>query len=488
MATKTIEWNSGSGYITLTYTGTGNAPISVSSDANDLFEDRQQIVQIATTKGSPQKSVSLLVKQKGKTYPVGTVFNYDYTGSVQQITLPKGKYKLQCWGAQGGDFTGSFNAAGSNGGYSEGILTLSKTTTIYIFVGGKGISSSSSNTSGTANGGWNGGGSSIRYSSYNNDNIKGWSHPRPGGGATDMCLVTSTMNYSSGRTNRSSASLISRFIVAGGGAGASARYTEETTTTTVTEDVLLNKYRVSDYLTTINMAQGPYYAHLLTGFNPIVGKKYKISGSANDLAALNILFYLEEYSADATLVYFKFNTYTTMPSYNKIARCEVRTNGKIQDASHFDSLYIEEYEEQTREEEQTATSSGKSNSSQQGGGTSGKGQYPGTQNSAGSGGDFGIGANQTTTGYRYVSGAGGGGWYGGGKGQSDTSTGYVNYSGGGSGFVNTAANAGYRPSGYTGLELDSGSTKDGSTSFESTSGGTETGHSGNGYARITVLE
>ena len=97
MATKTIAWNSGSGYITLTYTGIGNAPISVSSDANDLFEDRQQTVQIATTNGSPQKAVSLLVKQKGKTYPVGTVFNYDYTGSVQQITLPKGKYKLQCW-------------------------------------------------------------------------------------------------------------------------------------------------------------------------------------------------------------------------------------------------------------------------------------------------------------------------------------------------------------------------------------------------------
>lgn len=36
--------------------------------------------------------------------------------------------------------------------------------------------------------------------------------------------------------------------------------------------------------------------------------------------------------------------------------------------------------------------------------------------------------------------------------------------------------------------MDSGSTKDGSVSFPSTSGGTETGHSGNGYARITVLD
>ena len=138
--------------------------------------------------------------------------------------------------------------------------------------------------------------------------------------------------------------------------------------------------------------------------------------------------------------------------------------------------------------ESTDTSFGISNSSQQGGGTSGRGEYPGTRNSAGNGGDFGLGANQTTTNYRYDAGAGGGGWYGGGTGHSDTSTAYVNYSGGGSGFVNTAANASYRPSGYTGIQLDSGSTKDGATSFPSPSGGNETGHSGNGYARITVLE
>nr|DAP56161.1 MAG TPA: Glycine rich protein [Caudoviricetes sp.] len=35
--------------------------------------------------------------------------------------------------------------------------------------------------------------------------------------------------------------------------------------------------------------------------------------------------------------------------------------------------------------------------------------------------------------------------------------------------------------------MESGSTKDGATSFPSTSGGTETGHSGNGYCKITVL-
>lgn len=489
MVTKTIAWTSGSGYITLTYTGIGNSSISVKSDANDLFEDRQQNVQIVTTNGSPQKAVSLLVKQKGKTYPAGTVFNYDYTGKVQQITLPKGKYKLQCWGAQGGNVSGSYTATGSKGGYSEGILTLTKTTTIYIFVGGKGTDSSTSSLSSTASGGWNGGGASVRYSSYDNNNINGWSHPRPGGGSTDMCLTTSSMNYSSGRTNRSSASLLSRFIVAGGGAGASARYTEETVTVTTTEDVLINKYRVSDYITTKNIDSGSYYTHLMADFLsiPVAGRKYKVSGSTANWTGNNIILYKDSFTA-GNVIYIRTTGYTTMPDFTSIVRCEVRTSVEITDASHFDNLYIEEYEEQTKEEEQVNTSYGQSNSSQQGGGTSGKGQYPGTQSSAGNGGAFGLGANQTNTGYRYVAGAGGGGWYGGGTSQSDSSTSYVNYSGGGSGFVNTSANASYRPSGYTGLQLDSGSTTAGNSSHPSTSGGTETGHSGNGYARITVIE
>lgn len=464
----------------------GTNPISFQLiSENDSFEDKTIRIRAICGNAKSEKTIVL----KGKTYPIGTVFNFAYTGSVQEITLPKGRYKLQCWGAQGGNVSGSYTATGSKGGYSEGVLTLTEPTTIYVFVGGQGTSSSTSSTSGTANGGWNGGGASIRKSSYDNSDIYGESYPRPGGGATDMCLVTSTMNYSSGRTNRSSASLLSRFIVAGGGAGASARYTKETSTTIVTEDVLLNKYKVSDYITSININQGTYYCHLI-GFSPIVGKKYKISGSWNNMLAngKNILFYLEKYSSDTTLVYFTFNNLTIMPSYNIIARCEIRTSEKIIDASHFDNVYIEEYEEQTKEEDQVSTSSEKSNSSQQGGGTSGRGQYPGTQNSAGSGGAFGLGANQTTSNYRYVSGAGGGGWYGGGKGQSDTGTNYVNYSGGGSGFVNTAANAGYRPSGYTGLQLDSGTTTAGNSSHPSTSGGTETGHSGNGYARITVLD
>lgn len=469
MATKTIAWNSGSGYITITYTGTGNESISVSSDANNLFEDRQQSVQFSTTNGSPQKAVSLLVKQKGKTYPVGTVFNYDYTGSVQQVTLPKGKYKLQCWGAQGGNVSGSYTATGSKGGYSEGVLTITEPTTIYIFVGGQGTSSSTSSTSGTANGGWNGGGASVRYSSYNSSDTYGESYPRPGGGSTDMCLVSSTMSYSSGRTNRSSASLLSRFIVAGGGAGASARYTEIIETSTEEVEVASSSGSLTN--------SGSGYTQKGVSFEAEAGKQYTGSyelGNAT-LQGSGTQWFNSSWSV---VGYGTTFTPTSSGQYYFYIFCSTADEGKN----------VSVYVKTEKTASSTSTSSGNSNSSQQGGGTSGRGTYPGTQNSAGSGGDFGLGANQTTTNYRYASGAGGGGWYGGGKYYSDTYTGAVDYSGGGSGFVNTAANASYRPSGYTGLQLDSGTTTAGNSSHPSTSGGTETGHSGNGYARITVLE
>lgn len=477
MATKTIAWTTGSGNITLTYTGQGNGSISVSSSENDLFEDREQSFGIITTAGSPEKALSILVKQKGKTYPVGEVFNFAYTGSVQQITLPKGKYKLQCWGAQGGTSYGSSSGAGSKGGYSEGVLTLTKTTTLYVFVGGQGSRGSSTSL---VNGGWNGGGASVGKSSYNSSGTNGYSNPACGGGATDISTVTSSMSYSNGRTNRSSASLLARCIVAGGGAGGSYRYTSQQTTST-TQETIINRTDYSQF-TYSETGRGLSLRVDITAYigqsvtfsievgAPCNGVQMVIKNSS--LAALAGSGVMSPPTATWTV---------TVPSGASVIEWMVTNQGEY--PSYMNSKAV-----LNKTVTNTSTSSGYSNKSQQGGGTSGKGQYPGTQTSAGSGGGFGYGANQATTNYRYCGGAGGGGWYGGGTNCSDSSTSYVNYSGGGSGFVNTSANASSRPSGYTGLQLDSGTTTAGSSSHPSTSGGTETGHSGNGYARITVIE
>lgn len=210
MATKTIAWGTGSGNITLTYTGQGNCSVSVKSDANDLYEERVKSITIKTSKGRPTVTKTVTIKQKAKSLD-WTTKNFKYTGGVQSIELPKGKYKLQCWGAQGGTSYGDSNGVGSKGGYSEGVLTLNETTTLYVFVGGKGSRGSSESL---VNGGWNGGGASVGYSSYNSGGEYGYSCPACGGGATDICTVTSSMSYSSGRTNRSSESLLSRIIAA----------------------------------------------------------------------------------------------------------------------------------------------------------------------------------------------------------------------------------------------------------------------------------
>lgn len=409
--------------------------------------------------------------------PIGTTFDFGYTGNVQSVELPRGKYKLQCWGAQGGTSYGSSNGAGSKGGYSEGVLVLTEKTTLYVFVGGQGSRGSSTSL---VNGGWNGGGASVGYASYNSGNTNGASYPACGGGATDISTVTSSMSYSSGRTNRSSASLLARCIVAGGGAGGSYRYTEEIITNEVVTTVQRTNYGTftvyssseqCNYGQIMGLSDATGYYTLYNGYSVSVGCTF-YSSSNSRLGGLTV-------SAGGAVE-------GTFPSGTAWIQIYLYSATNYVSSSGY--LEVNFFVNETTTETSTSTSSGYSNKSQQGGGTSGKGQYPGSQTSAGSCGGFGYGANQATTNYRYCAGGGGGGWYGGGTNHSDSSTSYVNYSGGGSGFVNTSANASSRPNGYTGLQLESGTTTAGSSFFPSTSGGTETGHSGNGYARITVIK
>lgn len=120
------------------------------------------------------------------TFKAGDVLNYNYTGNVQTINLPKGQYKLECWGAQGG--YRSSTSYGGKGGYSVGTLTLTEKTTLYIYVGGAGNTITSS-TSSIYSGGFNGGGYRYGY--------------KGGGGASDIRIGQD--------------SLYARVIVAGGG-------------------------------------------------------------------------------------------------------------------------------------------------------------------------------------------------------------------------------------------------------------------------------
>lgn len=118
--------------------------------------------------------------------------------------------------------------------------------------------------------------------------------------------------------------------------------------------------------------------------------------------------------------------------------------------------------------------------SQTSGGTRGTSQYEGSVGAFGVGGSHRI----ASSGGNRAAGGGGGGWFGGASGEVWGAGG-----GGGSGYVLTSSS--YKPSGYAlGSEyyLTNAQTIAGNQSFPAPGGGNETGHSGNGYARITLVE
>ena len=82
--------------------------------------------------------------------------DFDYTGTEQVFIAPvSGTYKLETWGAQGGNNLNSLENGAGNGGYSYGNIYLEKADSIYIVIGGKG-ENATSQTPGI--GGYNGGG------------------------------------------------------------------------------------------------------------------------------------------------------------------------------------------------------------------------------------------------------------------------------------------------------------------------------------------
>lgn len=128
------------------------------------------------------------------------VKKYNYTGTEQTFIAQKtGTYKLEVWGAQGGN--GNETYIGGYGAYSVGYVNLNKNDKLYINVGGVGQSSCVSTD---CNGGYNGGGKGQPYTGDSYNYVSG------GGGGTSIAaksglLVDLTDN--------------DLFIVAGGGAG-----------------------------------------------------------------------------------------------------------------------------------------------------------------------------------------------------------------------------------------------------------------------------
>ena len=121
---------------------------------------------------------------------------YEFTIAVT------GYYRLETWGAQGGN---TYNATyrGGYGGYSTGLAYLTKGTKLYINVGGKGTDATAKATQ--YNGGYNGGGSGKGGDNYMSAG---------GGGATHIAV-------SQGLLSTLETKIQDILIVSGGGGGAS---------------------------------------------------------------------------------------------------------------------------------------------------------------------------------------------------------------------------------------------------------------------------
>ena len=137
-----------------------------------------KIGTIVSRVSNQRKSYKINIIKAGAQDMLGTEF--DYTGEPQLFTAPiDGVYKLEVWGAQGGNR--AYNRGG-RGAYATGNLHMKAGESVWVYVGGSG------DTGGKA-GGWNGGGSRPVHNG--------------GGGASDI------------RTTKDD--LYTRILVAGGG-------------------------------------------------------------------------------------------------------------------------------------------------------------------------------------------------------------------------------------------------------------------------------
>ena len=145
--------------------------------------------------------------------PIKVQVNLNLAGGVVETTYtePKehtytvpytGTYKLEAWGAQGGVKIAGGTSTIGYGGYSVGNISLVKDTSLYVNVGGAGLTTSSAST--ILAGGYNGGGKGYSYS----DDRGGAS----GGGATHIATVSGILSTLSSLREKI-------LIVAGGGGG-----------------------------------------------------------------------------------------------------------------------------------------------------------------------------------------------------------------------------------------------------------------------------
>lgn len=156
----------------------GTIPVNVVSTVVPTVAGVYSVVYTATNQGNKKATKTVTVTVSDEPFEPLT---FGYTGAVQTTVLQPGIYKVELWGAQGGNL---HCAVGGLGAYVTGNLTLTTAKTLNIYVGGQN--------------GYNGGGAAGTGSLCENG--------VNGGGASDIRI---------GGT-----ALANRVVVAGAGGGA----------------------------------------------------------------------------------------------------------------------------------------------------------------------------------------------------------------------------------------------------------------------------
>lgn len=177
--------------------------------------------------------------------------------AIKSFYLPAGKYKVTCYGAEGGYsfYDGKYASPGGKGAMVSAYIEIEgKPQLFHAFVGGMG----GSRVTGIADGGFNGGGSSgwnKKWKAHHLHNKQYKNGPGGGGGATDLRIGTTD--------------IMNRIIVASGGSGACAFSPGAPGGT-------LNGYNIYGISSRTNQYTGNSYG---IGANGITAKHFPSSGS-----------------------------------------------------------------------------------------------------------------------------------------------------------------------------------------------------------------
>ncbi len=433
---------------------------------------------MATYNGNSD-TISKLVK--------GDIINYAYSGAVKNISLPKGQYKLECWGAQGGT------------GYTR--VGTESTNTYYTLITSNNYSNYFTVSNGTyeftpdSSGNWSANNLDVRNSTASTT----WTCTSSGTyRLTWTYVIKQRFDKLTIRANGkiyanavSGDSSDTATVELSNGATIKATYVKKTPNSISGEKVVITIEKQESSTswsygssTSYSGGKGGYSIGTLTLKNPsTLYIRSGGQGSSNNTTSGDVTVSGGFNGGGNSKTGYYHDAFTTGGGGGRAS--DVRLDS--------DDLYARVIVAGG------GGAAGANDSSKYGGGVSGGSPvsgYAASATAAGTNGSFGTGGNHTASyNCKYRSRGGGGGWYGGGcvTSSSDSNADTIRGSnGGGSGYVYTSSTASNYPSGCklnSTHYLTNAATYAGNTSFTSTtSGSNETGHSGNGYVRITVIK